>query len=338
MKLFDTAPLAFVLSVLLLPALSVLPLQSEPRQTAVGEVLSAATEPEPQDSTEGQSCYLVLDILSGTVSEVSVRDYVIGAVCAEMPAAFHEEALKAQAVAAHTYAERQKALSAETPDPSLYGADFSNDSSVYQAFFTESQMRQYYGENYDAYYGKISAAVDAVLGEILTSEGEPIIAAFHSMSSGVTESAQAVWGGEVPYLISVDSSADRTAPHYEETRVFSEEELRRLLTAAWQDIVLEGTPSQWITVLECSEAGSVIRAVCGDQLTTGQAIRSALSLRSACFTVAAEADGVSITCRGYGHGVGMSQYGANAMAESGSTYREILAHYYPNTTLSVCTY
>ena len=177
----------------------------------------AATPDKPADAAQQPDTaetFSVLDITTGTVETISVRDYLIGSVCAEMPATFEPEALKAQAVAAHTYAVRQQLLEQQNPTADLCGADFSNDSSRYQAYFTENQAKQYYGENFDRYYEKIAAAVDAVYPYLLEYQDEPIIAAFCSMSSGKTESAENVWGSAVAYLVAVDSAADETAPRY----------------------------------------------------------------------------------------------------------------------------
>lgn len=303
-----------------------------PSATAVTQ---AATTAAPAESAGKAYCesYQMLDITSGKVEEISVRDYVIGAVCAEMPATFEPEALKAQAVAAHTYAERQHRIEQEHPTAELNGADFSNDSSQYQACFTENQARHYYGENFEASYAKICDAVDAVLPYVLEYEGEPIIAAFCSMSSGTTESAENVWGSTVDYLISVDSTADTDAPRYLDVVSFSPEELRTAAESALSEADWNGAPETWIQIGTCSEAGTVQEVTIGGQTCTGQQLREILGLRSAAFT-AEYADGkFTFTTRGYGHGVGMSQYGANAMAKKGSSWSEILAHYYPGTTI-----
>ncbi len=275
--------------------------------------------------------YKILDISSGIVMEV--RDYVIGAVCAEMPAAFHEEALKAQAVAAHTYAERQRELAAVSPDPTLLGADLSNDTSRYQGYFTESQMRYFFGENYDLYYEKISAAVDEVLPYILTYEGEPIISAFHSMSSGVTESAENAWGTAVDYLVPVDSECDMAAPKYTEEVSYDADFLRQRLEKVFEGVKLGEKTESWVVPMEISPSGTVLTASVGNLQVTGNEIREALGLRSADFEVEAGEDEVTFTTRGYGHGVGMSQYGANTMANEGKSWREILEHYYVNVTI-----
>lgn len=281
-----------------------------------------------------QEPYKVLDIESGQVLEVPVRDYVIGAVCAEMPASFHEEALKAQAVAAHTYAERQRLRAKASPVPELGGADFSNDTAVYQGFFTKEQARERFGEKFEESYGKISAAADEVLSYIITYDDTPIIAAFHSMSAGYTESAENVWGTPVDYLVEVDSRSDLTAPKFREEKKFSRDELKNALEAAFDGISLGDDMSEWIRINTISDAGTVLSADVGGKSATGNDIRLALGLRSASFDVRIDGDTAVITTKGYGHGVGMSQYGANAMAEEGKSWRDIIAHYYPDCTIA----
>jgi stage II sporulation protein D len=345
---FLTCTLACVLLTFipLIPALLLSPESTSAGDTQLSETgedaetaaLTESTETAIQEETEAlpdtTGTYKVLDTATGEVTEVTVRDYIIGAVGAEMPASFETEALKAQAVAVHTYAERLVCLAQSREQPELQGADFSNDSSRYQAFWTDAQLREAYGSDYDAYYAKISAAADAVLGEILTYENQPILAAFHAMSSGRTESAANVWGSEVAYLQSVDSSADTDAPFYEQTVTYSEEEVRSLLTSARSGMILGADASAWFGTPEVSDAGTVIQISVGNSIFTGQELRTCFSLRSAAVTVAYDSGTFSFTTKGYGHDVGMSQYGANAMAKDGADYREILAYYYPGAVLT----
>lgn len=289
-------------------------------------------EKEEKTEKSKQEAFKVLDITTGKVEEISVYDYVVGAVCAEMPATFEPEALKAQAVAAHTYAQRQKEKAMTAPDKELNGAYFSNDSSKYQAYFTENQAKQYYGDNYEQYIKKIREAVSDVEDEILVYEDEPIIAAFHSMSSGTTESAENVWGSKVDYLIPVESDYDTEAPKYMEEYEYTADEVKERLENAFDGIKLDDKPEKWFSDVSKSKSNTVLEIKAGNLTVTGQEIRAALSLRSASFDIEYD-DGFKITTRGYGHCVGMSQYGANAMAKDGKTYKEILEHYYPNTNL-----
>ncbi len=283
-----------------------------------------------ESKNDSEEVFRVLDITTGKVEEISAFDYVVGAVCAEMPATFEPEALKAQAVAAHTYAVRQMEKAKVSPDKELCGAYFSNDSSKYQAYFTENQAKQYYGDEYDEYVKKIRDAVSDVEDEILVYEDEPIIAAFHSMSAGTTESAENVWGSKVDYLVPVESDEDTSAPKYLEEYEYTEDEMRERLEKAFDDIKLEKDPSRWFSDISKSKSATVLSVKVGNKTVSGQEIRAALSLRSAAFDIEYD-DGFKITTRGYGHCVGMSQFGANAMAKEGKTYDEILEHYYPGT-------
>ena len=287
----------------------------------------------PDAELSSSEPYRVLDTATGKILLVPVREYVIGAVCAEMPATFEPEALKAQAVAAHTYAERQRSLARSAPDAAPDGADLSNDTSKYQGYLTNAEIRQAFGKNYDEYYRRISSAADEVLPYVLTYEGEPIIAAFHSMSSGMTESAENAWGAPVDYLVPVESSSDKNAPSYEETVRIGRDELRSRLEAAFDGIQLGEDMTKWLKTAEISASGTVLTARAGDRTVTGNEIRTALGLRSADFDVSFDGDEAVFTTRGYGHGVGMSQYGANSMAAAGSTWREILSHYYPDCSI-----
>lgn len=277
--------------------------------------------------------YRVLCCATGEVREVPLRDYLIGAVAAEMPASYEPEALKAQTVACHTYAERIKKQNAAAPDPALHQADFSDDSSQYQAFFTAKTMREFYGNAYDESYAKIAAAVDAVGDLLLCYDDEPIAAAFHAISSGKTEAAETVWGNALPYLISVLSDADRSAPDYEETISIPPETLQKALSAQNPDCIFPDDRATWFSTPECSPAGTVLQIQCGSIKWSGQLLREVLGLRSACFSVQYDGAQFLFTTRGYGHDVGMSQYGANAMAQAGSSFSEILQHYYPDTVL-----
>lgn len=287
----------------------------------------------PDAELSSSEPYRILDTATGKILLVPVREYVIGAVCAEMPATFEPEALKAQAVAAHTYAERQRSLARSAPDAAPDGADLSNDTSKYQGYLTNAEIRQAFGKNYDEYYRRISSAADEVLPYVLTYKGEPIIAAFHSMSSGMTESAENAWGAPVDYLVPVESSSDKNAPSYEETVRIGRDELRSRLEAAFDGIQLGEDMTKWLKTAEISASGTVLTARAGDRTVTGNEIRTALGLRSADFDVSFDGDEAVFTTRGYGHGVGMSQYGANSMAAAGSTWREILSHYYPDCSI-----
>ncbi len=310
-------------------------LEKMPDYTEYDETRGETKEIEYSGFYDGSEEFTVLDFTSGQVVRITMKDYIIGAVLAEMPASFHPEALKAQAVAAHTYAKRQKEKQLLMPDIELLGAYISNDSTKYQAYFTTEQAKDFYGEAYEEYYEKISEAVTGVIGKVLYYDGEPIVAAFHSTSGGKTESAEVIWGNHVEYLIPVDSEHDTDSPAYLEEKTFSSDEMKSLLTSGYNGISLEKDPSEWFEILEKSGSGTVINMKAGSSEISGTDFRSLLGLRSAVFTVGYndEDDIFTVTTKGYGHGVGLSQYGANAMANEGFSYDEILMHYYPGTEL-----
>lgn len=278
--------------------------------------------------------YKVLDVSTGEVIKVNKLDYVIGAVCAEMPATFEEEALKAQAVTAHTYAERQCLREKENPDPELCGADFSNDTSKFQGYFTLNQAKQFYKDNFDLYYNKISDAVSEVWNYTICYNDEPIIAAFHSMSSGKTESAENIWGSDIEYLKSVESPQDISAPKYLEETEYDAETVKNKLISEYPEIQLDDDYTKWFEIKDVSDAGTVLKLRAGDLEISGNDLRSVLLLRSAVFEIDCRDNKFIFTTKGYGHCVGMSQYGANAMAQEGKTWQEILEHYYPGCTIS----
>jgi len=348
MKNYFAAALFMAASIAAAPAVPVYIAGREQPAAAVSEesgeaaVKPSAPEAPTENVTETASAaaeftdesYKVLDAATGEVMEVAVRDYVIGAVCAEMPAAFPEEALKAQAVAAHTYAERQRRRERSSPTAELKGADFSNDTSKYQGYFTREQTEKFYGDKFQENYAKVTAAVDDVLPYILTYKDEPAIAAFHSMSSGKTESAENAWGTAVDYLVPVDSSCDISAPKYTDQKHFNRESLKYALETAFPGIVLGEDMAEWVKVLGTSDSGTVLKAQAGDREVTGNELRSALALRSACFEVSYPEGEAVFTTRGYGHGVGMSQYGAESMAADGSSWQDILKHYYPGCEIT----
>ena len=267
------------------------------------------------------------------VEEISMEDYMIGAVLAQMPAEFEEEALKCQSVLTHTYILRRKITAQNNPDKSLKGADISDDSSLYQSYFTKEQAKKFYGDDYENAYKKIASAVKEVKNKILTYDNEPIIVAFHAISSGSTESAENMWGEKIPYLISVDSSWDIKNDSFEKTTAFTDDEFSARLSSAFPEVKFAELKENSLKVEKTSDCGTVLSLKINDQTLTGTEFANALSLPSPCFTFDCKNDTYTINTKGYGHLVGMSQYGANYMAKDGKDYTEILSHYFPETTL-----
>ena len=257
------------------------------------------------------------------VIKISAEDYIFGVVAAEMPALYEEEALKAQAVAAYSFAVRRKS---ENRDKDY---DISTDSRTDQAYISESAAAEKWGENAEIYKSKIRNAVKSVLGETVNYKGEVALTLYHAISSGKTESAQAVWGGDIKYLCSVDSVFDKLSPDYLSTVELNGDELSKKLGGEFNF----SSSAQDIKISEQTDIGTVKSLkICGKDFS-GDDLREKLNLRSANFTVDYK-DGKYVFCvKGYGHGVGMSQYGANYMAKQGADYIEILEHYYKGATV-----
>ncbi len=261
------------------------------------------------------------------VLNVTVQEYIVGVLAAEMLPTYHEQALKAQAVAAYTYLLNKKTEQANSPDASLKGAYLSDDSSTHQGYLTEEERSEKWGNKAEQYENKLQDAVKDVLGNVITFEGKPIIAAFHANNSGVTHSAKTVWGNEVPYLQSVVSAGDKLSPDCIKTVAFSAQELSSLAGSV-EGCSLNGEAEDWITDIKTDKHGYVENIMIGGTKLTGIHAREALGLRSAVFTFEYKDGTFRFTTEGYGHGVGMSQYGADYMARQGSTWEEIIKHYY----------
>lgn len=284
--------------------------------------------PETAAFTGDAEVFLIEDQSTGEVQQVPRRDYLIGAVAAEMPLSWPDEALKAQAVAAHSYV-----LYCRDHATAANGAWLSADPARRQGYLTDAVLHSYWGTRYDANYIRLSALVDSVLTQVLCYEGAPAGTSYFAISNGRTEASENVWGTALPYLVSVDSSTDLSADHYEYALTLSAQQTAQQLAALGLTADL-AAPEQWFGTPEYTAAGYVAALpVCGQRIT-GTALRQALGLRSTCFTVRYESGAFCFTTKGYGHGVGLSQWGAKALAEQGQNFADILAHYYPGTSLS----
>lgn len=318
----------------------VLPTVVQPVDVPQQEASAPQTEDELAEETgvytQAPQSFFVLNESSGKVEEMAAEDFVRGAVAAEMPALFHPEALKAQAVAAYSYAVRQALQQREDPDPALQGADFTADPENLKVCLTETQAREFYGEDFDFYWDKVCNAADQAGRYVLLYGGQPAATAYHAISAGMTEDAANVWPGEkLPYLQAVESEGDKLAAGYETTVTFTARELQNLLLQEMPELELPPDKNRWVVPLEWSPSGYVTLVQVGEQNLTGLELRFLLGLRSSHFTVQQQ-DGVfTFTVQGYGHGVGLSQNGADYMARQGVTFDEILLHYYPGTMLAL---
>lgn len=300
---------------------------AEPASSAVSSPAASAQPPSAVPSADAET-FLVEDQATGQVLELSRQEYVLGAVAAEMPVSWPDEALKAQAVAAHSYALYCRDHAA--PDSIGW---LTADPARRQGCLTDPVLRSYWGTAYETNYARLSALVDEVEHTVLLCDGAPACASYFAISNGRTETSENVWGTALPYLVSVDSSTDLAADHYEYALTLSAQQTAQQLAALGLTADL-AAPEQWFGTPEYTAAGYVAALpVCGQRIT-GTALRQALGLRSTCFTVRYESGAFCFTTKGYGHGVGLSQWGAKALAEQGQNFADILAHYYPGTSLS----
>lgn len=326
--------IAFAIAVLVIPMTAMATPSPALSEDNSSEDQSQSVEQTPNDTAGSEESFKVLDINTNEVVTISASDYIKGVVAAEIPLTYEPEAIKAQAVAAHTYALRMKLQNQSATDESLKGADFSNDPAKYQAYLTTDSIKQMYGDQYETYWKKLSDAVDEVIGKIAVYENEPIAAAFHSTSSGRTESAQTVWGNEIAYLTPVDSEEDKSAPQYLSEKTIPAAEVEQKLKEKYPDIQLDADRSIWFQVKESTESGTVTKVQVGNKEVSGVEIRAVFELSSANFTVTyLPSEEFLFVSKGSGHGVGMSQYGANCLAKEGKTYEEILTHYYTGIQL-----
>lgn len=259
--------------------------------------------------------------------QVPLSEYLTCVVLSEMPASFPEEALKAQAVAARTFTERT--LSGDKHGGGMICAQ----SDCCQAYADKEALKEKFGEEFSSYWEKAASAVRKTEGEVLTYDGSLIEAVYFSCSGGKSEDAVAVWGTEVPYLRSVLSPGEEEAPRYRTEAAVPLAEVKEMLLSARPTLSLPDDPAAWFGKTEHSDGGGVESLQIGSEGFTGTELRKLFALPSACFTVTISGENAVFSCLGYGHRVGMSQWGAKAMADAGKDYREILQHYYSGVSI-----
>lgn len=280
---------------------------------------------KPLEKAEEEVELCPIDItVSGLDKPLPLETYVKGVVASEMPVSFHEEALKAQAIAARTYALRETD-NGQKP----IAADVSA-----QVFSTEADRKKRWGKDFTRNEKKIEAAVEATAGEVVVYEEEMISAMFFSTSNGKTETAQNFSGSDIPYLQSVESPGEEdVAPSYEEKVEMPLNKWNETLGVTWNEEMFASLQ------LVRNSTGRVQKIMTTGYEATGRDIREKLGLRSTDFDIAYDVTNkiVHITTLGYGHGVGMSQYGAEAFAQEGWKAKDIVKHYYTGTTIKKMT-
>lgn len=268
-----------------------------------------------EETIDYQNTITMLDVKNSNIMEIDIEDYLIGVVAGEMPALFNDEALKAQAVAARTYAYFKI-------NSSHGNYDITNDSSS-QVHLSKTELLKKWGSDYDKYYNKIRKAVNATENEVLVYQNEIIPAYYFAMSNGYTEDSELVFSEQKDYLKSVQSPEDRNV--YEVISNFNKTNFCDKLQITCQIIKID--------YIKRSNTNRVLSISINNKVFAGSDFRKVLGLRSTDFDILIENENLLITTRGYGHGVGMSQYGANNLANLGYSYDEILSHYYTNVEL-----
>ncbi len=274
-------------------------------------VVHQYTAPE---ETSGDAAMEVTVTIGGTPETMPLSDYLVGVLMGEMPASYPLEALKAQAVAARTYTLRRMEG----------GGVLSDDPAVCQAYVPISDAPEKYGAQAEQTLEKLRQAVAETDGQVLRYQGELITATYFSCSGGKTESAQAVWGGDIPYLLSVDSPGEEDAGSFSSTVTLTPAEVMERLEVT----------DLGVSSVSYTEGGGVDTMTIGGKTFTGTELRSLLGLRSTKFTMEVTSDTVTFSVTGFGHRVGMSQNGARVMAEDGKSYEEILKWYYTGVEIA----
>lgn len=318
-----------ILFMIIIPIISIEgKINLEPNEYIEDQGVSMQTSAEVNTDIyiNGDEKIKVYRTLQDKIEEVDLEEYICGVVANEMQVSFEDEALKAQAIASRTYLVSKKINSC----PISNGSDIC-DSAHCQVYSSKDELISKWGEeNGEKYWNKIKSAVDDTKGMILTYKGELVLyPLFFSTSSGETESAMDASLGDIPYLVSVESKGEEVSPKYTSKKEMALSDLVSAINSKYPTSgVNTSNLSSKLQVMERSEAGGVITLAVGNDEIKGSDFRVIAGLNSTNFTYSINENTIVFECKGYGHGVGMSQWGANVMAKEGKSYDEILKHYY----------
>jgi len=310
--------------ILIIPTLIVIPYGDDDEREAMA-VEQEAEEIQTKTASASPFSVEVMRTNADEVEDVPLEQYVLGVVASEMPSEFEVEALKAQGLAARTYIINHLLYQDGKEDFDV------TDGTEHQVYQSEEELRQSWGSDYEENIKKLTEAVASTEGEILTYEDTPITPAFFSTSNGYTENSEDYWENELPYLRSVESPWDEESPKFMDQKVFTIGEVEAALG-------VELANDQAIPV-EVTRTGSerVSEMKLADHQFTGRETRDKLDLQSSDFEVEQNQDHMIFTTKGFGHGIGMSQYGANGMAKEGKDYEDIVNYYYQDIEISTVT-
>ena len=323
----------FIMLFFIFPAIcTVTPQKEKVQETSNKDDLVEQNQQEIQKYDYQQ--YKTIKLLhteTGQVEELGIDEYLYGVVSSEMPASYEIEALKAQAVVARTYTIYQAMNSKGKHE----NADICDNFACCQAWISKDErIAKWNAEEAESNWNKIVEAVNSTSGKIVTYNGTPINAFFHSNSGGVTESSLNIWGGiDYPYLKSVETSGEDGYTQYNSEVILTKEELLNKIKTKYKDCIINYEEENCIKILEYTTSGRVKTIKFGNKEIAGTEARTLLGLKSTNFTFSISGEKITFSVKGYGHGVGMSQTGADALAKSGSNYEEIIKHFYTNVEI-----
>ena len=328
--------LSFIILFFILPIIFTITPKAETEEVVsnIENVTQEQPEPEVETITYDYQKYQTIKLLhsgSGQIEELPIDEYLYGVVSSEMPANFEIEALKAQAIVARTYTIYQ-IMNNSGKHP---GADICDNSSCCQAWISKDErLSKWAPEEAESNWNKIVDAINSTSGKIITYQNKPINAFFHSNSGGKTESSLNIWGGiDYPYLKSVETAGEEGYTQYSSEAKFTKEELLNKLKEKYEDCEIDYSQENCIQILEYTTSGRVKTIKFGNKEIAGTEARTILGLRSTNFTLTISGDEIIFSVIGYGHGVGMSQTGADALAKSGSNCEEIIKHFYTDVEI-----
>ncbi|WP_019394813.1 stage II sporulation protein D [Priestia filamentosa] len=325
--LFITAAVLFTV-VLIIPALLVVPFGEKANEESMESVQPPKKETESASAKKKQNATAVEVAVYRTetkeIEKLPLEKYVVGVVAAEMPAEFEEEALKAQALAARTYIVKHLTSGSSN----LPGKANVTDTVQDQVYHNRKELKKLWKGSYEEKIQKIEEAVEETTGEILTYNGDPIEATFFSTSNGYTDNSEEYWTNSIPYLKSVESPWDKKSPKFTAKKVISVEQFEKSL-----DVTL-GDGEQIGQIISTTPGKRVEKVKFDNKTLSGKDVRTKLELASTDFSFERHGNEITINTKGNGHGIGMSQYGANGMAEEGKDYQDIVHHYYQDVSIS----
>ena len=327
MKKICIYALCLILMCFLIPILFTRKLKTE-------ETIIEKVEEEFQEEKHDYGKYNKIKLLhsnTGDIEELDLDTYLLGVVSSEMPASFEQEALNAQALVARTYTI-YKILNGSKHD----NADVCDNSSCCQAWISkENRLEKWNEEEREKNWSKIEKAVNSTKGKIITYEGKPINAFFHSNSGGFTDTATNVWGGaNYPYLQAVETSGEDEYSQYNSELLVTKEEFISKIKEYHSDFTIDFNKGNQIEILEYTDGDRIKSIKIGNLNLSGVEVRTIFGLKSAKFQISVEENNIKFSVIGYGHGVGMSQTGADSLAKQGKNHEDIIKHYYTGVEIT----